>query len=224
MAVDDYYRSGSGIYIKPQDHILRIQRRNTDGCSVFRSELIAIDEALGYPAFLPNGKDIWILSNSRSEIQHLSNWQNLEGIEIVDTLAARYQSSQHPSPFLRFSLELNTRIRPLELSPPPEHHWYQCSRSGGTLAYDFKRQDQTFLARFRSGHLKTMKYSEGCKSFEVYTNCSSEHPRKPRAHQAGFRRGSLAGVGVFESVRSHGPGLPLLTHGGGFNNNNNNIE
>ncbi|GFW01016.1 hypothetical protein TNCV_1762541 [Trichonephila clavipes] len=32
---DDYYRSGSGIYIKSQDHILRIQRKNPDGCSVF---------------------------------------------------------------------------------------------------------------------------------------------------------------------------------------------
>ncbi|GFS77350.1 uncharacterized protein TNCV_4676441 [Trichonephila clavipes] len=41
---DDYYRSGNGIYIKSQDQILRIQRRNPDSCSVFRSELIAIDE------------------------------------------------------------------------------------------------------------------------------------------------------------------------------------
>ncbi|GFT62003.1 uncharacterized protein TNCV_3811791 [Trichonephila clavipes] len=41
---DDYYRSDSRIYIKSQDHNLRIQRRNPDGCSVFRHELIAIDE------------------------------------------------------------------------------------------------------------------------------------------------------------------------------------
>ncbi|GFX94004.1 uncharacterized protein TNCV_3413661 [Trichonephila clavipes] len=43
---DDNYRSGSGIYIKSQDHILRIQRKNPDGCSVFHSELIAIHEAI----------------------------------------------------------------------------------------------------------------------------------------------------------------------------------
>ncbi|GFX80174.1 RNase H domain-containing protein [Trichonephila clavipes] len=73
---DDNYRSGSGIYIISQDHILRIQRRNPDGCSVFRSELIAIDEALGSLASLLNGKEIWILSDSRSAIQHLSNWQS----------------------------------------------------------------------------------------------------------------------------------------------------
>ncbi|GFU72932.1 uncharacterized protein TNCV_4636661 [Trichonephila clavipes] len=79
---------------------------------------------------------------------------------------ARYQSRQHPSTFWRFSLELNTRIRPLRL--PPEHHWYQCSRPGGSLAHGFTRQDQTVLARFRSGHIKTMKFSEGLKSFEMF--------------------------------------------------------
>ncbi|GFX67457.1 uncharacterized protein TNCV_3463461 [Trichonephila clavipes] len=85
---------------------------------------------------------------------------------------ARYQSRQHPSPFWRFSVELNTRIGPLGL--PPEHHWYQCSRPGGSLAHGFTRQDQTLLACFRSGHIKTMKFSEGCKNFDMCTNCSSE--------------------------------------------------
>ncbi|GFU38288.1 RNase H domain-containing protein [Trichonephila clavipes] len=86
---DDNYRSGSGIYIKSQDHILRIQKRNPDGCSVFRSELIAIDEALGSLASLPNGKEIWILSDSKSAIQHLSNWQSVRdnvGVSILINL------------------------------------------------------------------------------------------------------------------------------------------
>ncbi|GFX71614.1 uncharacterized protein TNCV_2696021 [Trichonephila clavipes] len=61
---------------------------------------------------------------------------------------------------------------------PPGHHWYQCSRPEGSLAHGFKRQDQTLLTCFRSGHLKTMKFSEGCKSFEMCTNCSSE-PASP---------------------------------------------
>ncbi|GFV63612.1 uncharacterized protein TNCV_626071 [Trichonephila clavipes] len=83
---DDYYRSGNGVYIKSEDHILRIQRRNPDGCSVFRSELIAIDEALGSLASLPNGKEIWILSDSRSAIQHLSKWQSVRDIVEVSIL------------------------------------------------------------------------------------------------------------------------------------------
>ncbi|GFU79146.1 hypothetical protein TNCV_2136691 [Trichonephila clavipes] len=40
------------------------------------------------------------------------------------------------------------------------------------------------------------------------------HPRMPRAHQAGFNRRSLAGVGLFERVQSDGPGPALLTNGG----------
>ncbi|GFW14245.1 hypothetical protein TNCV_3548341 [Trichonephila clavipes] len=35
----------------------------------------------------------------------------------------------------------------------------------------------------------------------------------PRAHQAGFSRRSLAGVGFFEGVRSHGPDPALLANG-----------
>ncbi|GFU99381.1 uncharacterized protein TNCV_1516211 [Trichonephila clavipes] len=81
-----------------------------------------------------------------------------------------------------------------------EHHWYQCSRPGGSLAHGFTRQDQTLLSRFRSGHIKSMQFSEGRKSCEMCTNCSSEPatpahiPRVPRAHQAGLSRRSLAGV------------------------------
>ncbi|GFU61950.1 RNase H domain-containing protein [Trichonephila clavipes] len=54
--------------------MFRIQRINPDGCSVFRSELITIDEDLGSLVSLSNGKEIWIRSDSRSAIQHLSNW------------------------------------------------------------------------------------------------------------------------------------------------------
>ncbi|GFW41074.1 RNase H domain-containing protein [Trichonephila clavipes] len=71
----DYYPCGSGIYITSQDHFLRIQRRNPDGCSVFHRELIAIDEALVFLHLFQMEKEIWILSDSGSAIQHLSNWQ-----------------------------------------------------------------------------------------------------------------------------------------------------
>ncbi|GFW21678.1 RNase H domain-containing protein [Trichonephila clavipes] len=94
---DDCYQSGSGIYIISQDHILRIQWRNPDGCSVFRSELIAIDEALGSLASLPTGKEIWILFDSRSAIQHLSNWQSERdnvGVSILTKLKRLSTSHQ----------------------------------------------------------------------------------------------------------------------------------
>ncbi|GFV00717.1 RNase H domain-containing protein [Trichonephila clavipes] len=94
---DDNYRSGSGIYIKSHDHILRTQWRNPDGCSVFRGELIAIDDVLGSVASLPNGKEIWTLSDSRSAIQHLSNWQSVRdnvGVSILSKLKRLSTSHQ----------------------------------------------------------------------------------------------------------------------------------
>ncbi|GFT16049.1 uncharacterized protein TNCV_3315841 [Trichonephila clavipes] len=167
---DDYYGSGSGIYIKSQDHILRTQRRNPDGCSVFRSELIAIDEALGSLASLPNGKEIWILSDSRSAIQHLSNWQSVRdnvGVSILTKLKRLSTSHQ------------------IHLQWIPSHIDLEGNEIADTLA--------------KAGACEVLEPS---------------HHRVPRAHQEGLSRRSLAGVGLSESIRYHGPGLALLTNGG----------
>ncbi|GFW24850.1 RNA-directed DNA polymerase from mobile element jockey [Trichonephila clavipes] len=57
-------------------------------------------------------------------------------------------------------------------------------------------------------------------STPVTISCSSRtghacsHPQVLRAHKAGLSRRSLAGVGLSESVRCHGPDLVLLTNGG----------
>ncbi|GBM75459.1 hypothetical protein AVEN_98278-1 [Araneus ventricosus] len=64
--------TGSGIYIKTHNQELKIQRRNPDFCSVFCSELIAIDEDLGSLSSFSFSNQIWILTDS-SSIQHLAN-------------------------------------------------------------------------------------------------------------------------------------------------------
>ncbi|GFY30936.1 RNase H domain-containing protein [Trichonephila clavipes] len=106
---------------------------------------------------------------------------DLEGNEITDTLAkAGACDFPEPSAPLAF-LEIFSRTKHQNKTAwifPPEHHWYQCSRPGGSLSHGFKRRDQTLLAHFRSGHLKTMKFLEGFKSLEICTNCSSE-PASP---------------------------------------------
>ncbi|GFW72129.1 RNase H domain-containing protein [Trichonephila clavipes] len=110
-------------------------------------------------------------------LQWISSHIDLERNEIADTLAkAGTCEVPEPSAPLTFS-EIFSRTKHQNTtawitSPPPEHHWYQCSRPGGSLAHGFARQDQTLLARFQSGHLKTMKFSERCKSFKMCTNCS----------------------------------------------------
>ncbi|GFT98960.1 RNase H domain-containing protein [Trichonephila clavipes] len=185
---DDYYRSGSRIYIKLQDHILRIQKRNPDGCSVFRSELTAIAEALSSLASLPNGKEIWILSDSRGAVQHLSNWQswipsyiNLEGNEIVDTLAkggaCKVPEPSAPLTFLEIFSKTKHQNKTAWITPPraPLVSVFSSWRLSGSRFYKTGSNSSSPL---RSGHLKTMKFSEGCKSFEMCTNCSSE-PASP---------------------------------------------
>ncbi|GFS99329.1 uncharacterized protein TNCV_1601391 [Trichonephila clavipes] len=71
----------------------------------------------------------------------------------------------------------------------------QCSSPGGSQPHGFTRQDQSLLVRVRSGHIKSMTYFEGRKSFEMCTNCSSE-PATP-AHILEclkFTKQDLAGV------------------------------
>ncbi|GIY99376.1 RNase H domain-containing protein [Caerostris extrusa] len=50
--------TGSGIYIISNSNYMKIQRRNPDGCSVFRSKLIAINESLDYIATVTAGNEI----------------------------------------------------------------------------------------------------------------------------------------------------------------------
>ncbi|GFY07867.1 uncharacterized protein TNCV_4288031 [Trichonephila clavipes] len=85
---------------------------------------------------------------------------------------ASYQNRQHPSFFWRFSLELNTRIRPFGL--PLRATLVSMFSSWRLLGKSFTRQNQTLLARFRRGYIKSMKFSEGRKSFVICKNCSSE--------------------------------------------------
>ncbi|GBM91543.1 hypothetical protein AVEN_83470-1 [Araneus ventricosus] len=81
--------TGSGIYIKTHNQELKIQRRNPYFCSVFRSELIAIDEGLDSLSSFSCSNEIWILTGSRSSIQHLANWnreRDNTGMNILNKL------------------------------------------------------------------------------------------------------------------------------------------
>ncbi|GFU68607.1 hypothetical protein TNCV_3645931 [Trichonephila clavipes] len=53
---------------------LSLKKDNPDFCSVFKSELIAID--VGFEAILSkkNYSDLWIITESRSSLQHLRKW------------------------------------------------------------------------------------------------------------------------------------------------------
>ncbi|GBM99527.1 hypothetical protein AVEN_250600-1, partial [Araneus ventricosus] len=82
-------QSGSGIYIKTPREARKIKLRNPDNCSVFRSELLATEAGLEAILNENNYGAVWILSDSRSSIQHLKDWNNVgdrAGISILKLL------------------------------------------------------------------------------------------------------------------------------------------
>ncbi|GFS49875.1 metabotropic glutamate receptor 8 [Trichonephila clavipes] len=62
--------------------------------TVFRSELIAIDEALRIIKTMTSPDEIWILCDSRSAIQHLSDWTNVGDKTSVSILKNLKELSQ----------------------------------------------------------------------------------------------------------------------------------
>ncbi|GBM60375.1 hypothetical protein AVEN_156937-1 [Araneus ventricosus] len=87
-------RTGSGVYAKAEDGLVFSCRfRNPDNCSVFRSELLAIREALNFALHFENS-DICILTDSKSSIQYLKNWPEIRektAQEVISKIATLSQ-------------------------------------------------------------------------------------------------------------------------------------
>ncbi|GFT86654.1 RNase H domain-containing protein [Trichonephila clavipes] len=75
---DEQNSCGSGIFIKAPNCSHNIKIRNSDFCSVFRSELIAIDEALRIIKAMTSPDEIWILCDSEVLSNTLATGQMLE--------------------------------------------------------------------------------------------------------------------------------------------------
>ncbi|GBM44159.1 hypothetical protein AVEN_257106-1 [Araneus ventricosus] len=68
-------------------------KSDSDNCSVFRSELLAIREALNFALHFENS-DIYILTDSKSSIQYLKNWPEIRektGQEVISKIATLSQ-------------------------------------------------------------------------------------------------------------------------------------
>ncbi|GFY12661.1 RNase H domain-containing protein [Trichonephila clavipes] len=92
----DTGRTGSGIFTNTPGNDVKISIRNPDHCSVFRSELIAINGALDH-ALNSYNDSIWILTDSRSSIQYLKNWpkiMDITGLGILSKLVRLGQRKQ----------------------------------------------------------------------------------------------------------------------------------
>ncbi|GFT26435.1 RNase H domain-containing protein [Trichonephila clavipes] len=87
---------GSGIFSNTPGNDVKISIRNSDHCSVFRSELIVISGTLDHD-FNSYMGSIWILTDSRNSILYLKNWPKImdsTGLDILSRLARVGQRKQ----------------------------------------------------------------------------------------------------------------------------------
>ncbi|GBM50327.1 hypothetical protein AVEN_142337-1 [Araneus ventricosus] len=153
---------------------------DSDFCSVFRTELIAIDEGLDSLSSFSCSNEIWILTDSKSSIQHLANWHkwipshvNIQGNEIAKAGPDDASVPSAPLSYLELFSRAKSRNETIWLIPPV-HHWYQGSRPGGCLSIDCSRRDQTTLTRFLSGHIRSLTFSDNSEWFEICPKCTAE--------------------------------------------------
>ncbi|GFU96652.1 RNase H domain-containing protein [Trichonephila clavipes] len=178
---DEQNSCGSGIFIKAPNCSHNIKIRNSDFCSVFRSELIAIDEALRIIKTMTSPDEIWILCDSRSAIQHLSDWTNVGDKTSVSILKnLKELSQQHeiyfqwiPSHIGLFGNDTADLLAKEELwKTPPTHPWYNRQAPGGALSIKADRVVQTTISRLASGHIRGLSFNLGQKIYENCTKCN----------------------------------------------------
>ncbi|GFW91552.1 RNase H domain-containing protein [Trichonephila clavipes] len=179
--------TGSGVLIELPGRIIKLQKRNADHASVFRTELISIMCGL---SFINNIRDlavseIWILTDSRSSIQHLSNWpsigdstsRSLLGNEVADDLAKAATSNpvDPENHMVLTSTEIYSRAKELICRTwvvPPVHPWYFQKHPGSAITFKGSRSYQTAFSRFSTGHLRCMNFEGGKRSFPICPKCN----------------------------------------------------
>ncbi|GFR10994.1 RNase H domain-containing protein [Trichonephila clavata] len=138
--------------------------RNPDKNSVFRSELVAIREALNI-ALDNRASDTWILTDSKSSIQFLKDWLNIldmwgRGQRTSTASSSELQASEVHS---LFTGKIKTIWR-----APPEHAWDAAKCPRLSLQCTCPRLSQTTLSRLRTGHIKCLIFNE---SEKTYASC-----------------------------------------------------
>ncbi|UYV79152.1 TOMM40L [Cordylochernes scorpioides] len=153
---DELGQTGSGCLIKTTNGIEKINRRNPNFCSVFRSELIAIYETLK-SIRNTNYQDIWILTDSNEAADVLAKKGTKEPLPQKNKLTFK-------EIVVKTKINKNWRI-------PPKHSWNNGVNPGGALNIR-NRQHQTTLKRFRTGHLKPLKIENNNKIYPTCPKCS----------------------------------------------------
>nr|XP_042898848.1 uncharacterized protein LOC122269492 [Parasteatoda tepidariorum] len=88
-------QAGIGVFIEKSEQNYSICLRNPDFTSVFRSELIAIEQGIDAIINESDFGDLWILSDSRSSLQHLHNWTKVGDKTSISILLKLQLISKH---------------------------------------------------------------------------------------------------------------------------------
>ncbi|GFU89209.1 RNase H domain-containing protein [Trichonephila clavipes] len=194
----DAGRTGSGIFSNTPGNDVKISIRNSDHCSVFRSELIANSGALDYG--LNSNKDsIWILTDSRSSIQYLKNWPkivNSTGLNILSKLTRLDQRKQVCLQWI-----------PSHVGVPGNEAAYELAGRG----CDISNPSFTVLDHSEIPSLQGIKMNLTWRNPPAHQWYDAKSPgvsiqcRRSRAHQmalASFRSGHLRSMTFVQRVKS----------------------
>ncbi|GFQ93810.1 RNase H domain-containing protein [Trichonephila clavata] len=59
----------------------------------------------------------------------------------------------------------------------PPHPWYLSQCPGASISFKGDKRDQTTFVRLSTGHLKTLRFSHGAKTFSIFTKCNDVETR-----------------------------------------------
>ncbi|GFW61856.1 RNase H domain-containing protein [Trichonephila clavipes] len=61
-----------------------------------------------------------------------------------------------------------------ELGTPSNHHWYESKHPGSSFLLKCDRASQTAISRLKSGHIKSLFFCGGRKTFVLCTKCKTQ--------------------------------------------------
>ncbi|GBM14786.1 hypothetical protein AVEN_10793-1 [Araneus ventricosus] len=165
----DSGRTGSGVYARAKDGLVfRCRFRNPDNCSVFLSEHLYFD---GQQKFNP------ILGN-KIQYQIGRKFQKKPVKKLFPKLFHFHRTFTFTFGELLASeiFSIHRAKANSALKVPPAHEWYTGNRPGLPLQSEGTRRAETALARFRSGHIKILKFVNKEKT---YSSCPCSCPAHP---------------------------------------------